>query len=704
MSIFHCDYETTSAADIRTVGAYRYACDPSTRILMFAIARDDWPPLVWRFDKEDSVESETAARMFRDVVSSKSCIYAHSTQFEIAISRYRLLEDVGINPPTIEQWRCTQAMCRRAAIPPSLADAAAFLQLGDQKDPVGKALIGIFSDQNKLVTLSLGKERRKSASPILESLVPWEWTMTVGGKTMTVREAWDAFISYCRQDVIVERQVHKALAKFELTGAEFEGFQFDLRMNARGVPVDVAALKKAQALILDHEKVLSARFLELTGLNPGQNAKVLEWLRAGRYPYTDLQAKTVALAMEDRYHMTSEAIEALTIKSELAFAAVKKVSAMLEWVCPDGRVRGAFKFYGASKTGRWTCEGPQFQNMKKPPKWMKRMMEQIYTDLLSGFDNELLRAFYGNPYEVLASLSRYFVRLTGSTIYDVDFSSVEARILPMLIECKRLLDMFERGEDIYIPVGKRLGFDRNVGKTIVLAVQFGGSWRAVMNATGGKLTEKECKAAAKVFREENPEFAPAWKKFHNAFLEAITHPGTWVKATKHVQFGYSKKPPFPRMLMRLPSGRDIVYPLAKAEPITMYKPVNRGFDGEIIEGADAGWSSCPGHQVMEEQHFHTHEFKFWSIVEGKQWGWCKTYGGDLLQSATQGTGVDLLLNGCVEAEKRGFDPFFVVHDECIAPAVGGLDNFISALCTVPSWFKGFPLEAEGEEKLSYSKD
>ena len=56
MSIVHCDYETSSSCDIKKVGAYRYANDPSTRILMFGICRDDGPVLMWRFDDPDCAE------------------------------------------------------------------------------------------------------------------------------------------------------------------------------------------------------------------------------------------------------------------------------------------------------------------------------------------------------------------------------------------------------------------------------------------------------------------------------------------------------------------------------------------------------------------------------------------------------------------------------------------------------------------------
>ena len=64
MSIYHLDFETSSEADI-SFGAYRYASDPSTRILMFAVAQDDGEPLLWRFDEPYEEESLLAEAMLR---------------------------------------------------------------------------------------------------------------------------------------------------------------------------------------------------------------------------------------------------------------------------------------------------------------------------------------------------------------------------------------------------------------------------------------------------------------------------------------------------------------------------------------------------------------------------------------------------------------------------------------------------------------
>ena len=45
----------------------------------------------------------------------------------------------------------------------------------------------------------------------------------------------------------------------------------------------------------------------------------------------------------------------------------------------------------------------------------------------------------------------------------------------------------------------------------------------------------------------------------------------------------------------------------------------------------------------------------------------------------------------------------LVHDQALASAKGDLDGFVRALCAVPPWFPGFPLEAEGTVADSYSK-
>lgn len=711
--IYHLDYETTSECDIGR-GAFRYASDPSTRILMYAIAKDDEKPLVWDSMDPYSDESIDAEALYIEACESGAPIYAHNVQFEVAITHY--LQEVK---PDLRQWRCTASMCRRCGVPPSLAGAADFLNLGEDKDKRGKGLISVFSDRTILTQIRHGRgkaeTKQKVGSPLELKPVPWEHSFTLAGEQVTVREGWELFKEYCRQDVVVEQAVHKALSKFEITGDLLEGFLFDLKMNVRGIPVDVPALKRAEQLIIDYERTLNDRFREITGLNQSQRDKCLAWFQEHGYKGDNLQAATVEhfASLEDS-EMTPECLEAIQIKATLSFAAVKKVKAMIDWVCPDGRIRGAFIWHGAQKTGRWTSVGPQFQNMKKPPKWMKPLMAAIYRAVARWADNEELAFLFGNPFEVLACCSRYFVRDPDGPIYDVDFAQVEARILPALIEAERILDKFRRGEDIYLDVAKALNTDRDMGKVISLLCQFGGGWQAINLPD---LDEAGKRRAVFIYRKENPEVVQGWNRFQDSFVEALENPGRWIQVTRHVKMAYARSYPFKRIHMRLPSGRDIIYPFPKADPMTMVKvsrPVKDSEDErtekwERLMGKFYSKDDCHAALGLRggarvESCFITNDLSFHGHVDQGRYGRVKTYGGDLLQSATQGTGMDFLMHGCVVAESRGFEPFFVVHDQALAKGLGGLEAFVEALCTRPSWFPDFPLEADGTIADSYQKD
>ena len=75
----------------------------------------------------------------------------------------------------------------------------------------------------------------------------------------------------------------------------------------------------------------------------------------------------------------------------------------------------------------------------------------------------------------------------------------------------------------------------------------------------------------------------------------------------------------------------------------------------------------------------------------------------LAHNCTQGTGADLLAYGAIQAEKAGFDPFLLIHDQCLTPDDGRKDEFEKVMCSIPAWFKDFPLEAEAESVRSYQK-
>lgn len=709
----HLDFETSSFCDIRKWGAYRYACDPSTRILMFAIAVGDEAPVLWRFDDPHCEESKRANYLFARAIDNGDPIYAHNSQFEHAISRYRLAEDVGLAPPAVDQWRCTKAMCRRAAIPDSLDKASKYLKLDEGKDKKGSALIALFSDRSKTNTLSLGKERRKTQSPLYEKEIPWEWQVTIAGEKITVRQAWQDFMDYCRQDVVVEREIHKRLHEFDLTGNELEGFLFNARMNDRGVPVNLKALRHAQKLVNEIQKKAASEFRELTGLNPSQTAKVLEWLQDQGFAGTALNVKEMDkfLAASD---LTPQGKKALDLRNDVSYAAVKKIPSMIGSACPDGFVRGVNLWHGA-RTGRDTSGLMQAQNMKKST---IADSEIAYGLICDGEDLETFKSLWpDSPLEIIASCIRHFIQHPDGDILDTDYAGVESRITAFLSGDQKELDVILSGRDQYKVCASEVVFNvayddvtkeqRTVAKPVVLSCCFGtggeGLMVALRDTYGVTKTLAECEGIVKRWRATHSATSDAWSAIENAATEAVrlgvssTILDGKVGASCRVIAGVKY------LLMRLPSGRELFYPEPKADPITMAK-TQKG-----------KWLKLDGHMTTEEageklrqvvvQSFHSYSLSFFGKITGSaHWGRVPTWGSRLFENLVQAIGADLLAYGCRQAEKQGYEIFMIVHDQALAAAKLPLQGFIDALVKKESYAELFPLDAAGAVHPFYLKD
>lgn len=725
MSHYSLDYETTSACDI-SLGSYRYACDPTTRILMFAISKDAGEPALWDFLNSKSTESCRAMDLLREAIASGSCIYAHNAMFEVAISTYRMKSDLGIDPPDLGQWRCTQAMCRRAAAPESLAAASEFFNLGSKKDPVGKALIDLFSIQTRQFTLNppvgmkdpstvrplknggftAGKRppSRKSDSPVLEDEILWDWTTTVAGNTMSVREAWDAFCGYCKQDIRAEDELHRKISHFELRDNELASWQFDLRMNHRGVPVNVDALHHADALVEATKEKLERRFMQLTGFASGQRDRVLEWLRERGYPEDVLQAGVVDEILSDPPEsMTPEAVEALHTRSLLSYAALKKIPVMRDAACPDGRVRGTTMWH-AARTGRAAGRIIQPQNFKKSTIDHSGLCYQM---ICQGDELDWFEDLWESPLEAIASSIRHFIQLpNGQKVLDADFVGVEARITPWLSGDKNKLKLILDGVDLYkrmaslifktdyVSITKE---QRTIAKPIELGCCFGVGGKSLQAALAKppynvERDRKTCDGYVKTYRESHPETIKAWSGIEEAAKQAISNPNQWFKACDgKLSFRMGRAAGIPYLVMRLPSGRGLYYPLPDI------KTVFKRYEEEDM--LDDPWKREKGGYYIDQISFYG------KLRETNAWGRVHTWGSRLFENAVQAIGADLLNHGMVCAEAAGYEIFMCVHDQALAEDNGlPLDGFLKALCTKQEWAETFPLAADGAVHPYYLKD
>jgi DNA polymerase len=527
----HLDLETFSEQPIGSkdgVGSFRYTRDPSFEILMIGCAVGDEKPVVWVNPKLGIVASEEDQARGWEILAMlhdpRVLVYAHNAQFEIAAMEAGFRKATGLPPPKPTQYRCTMAMTRRAALRPALEDVATDLGLMQKKDTRGNALIKRFSEpqerKGKMYSPEEAAElRRANAMDILMSKSRKPKTYKVFRPRILPTDspedeaAFREYIEYNRQDVVVEREVHRKLKYFELTGDALATFQLDVAINMRGLPVNIRALQNAQRIIETVEGTIGVQFRELTGFNHTQRERVLEWLQQRGWRGLNMQAATINAALgqegdddeeEEQVsadagdvsleHCGPEVRQALQMKKWLSYAATKKIKTMLAMVGPDdNRIRGLLIYHGAGP-GRWSAVKVQPQNFKRPSLDLVKRMDwkaagfkdagkaladltaKAYAAIEAGADAWEIQTFYGPPLEVISSCIRHFIhdkhvceQCGGLDSYgggqpcwlccgdhtvehemaSADYSAIEARILPWLAGEEQALEEYRKNIDRY---------------------------------------------------------------------------------------------------------------------------------------------------------------------------------------------------------------------------------------------------------------
>jgi DNA polymerase len=424
----HADIESFSACDIKGCGGHRYAWDVSTELLCLGLAVDDQEVVIWIHPQWHAslpwytqAEYEKSVSIFNLMQNPNALVFAHNaTGFEVPMCDALMLKTTGFPAPQHHQWRCTAAMARRASLPASLEKCAEALKLSQQKDKKGAALIRRFCIP------------QKDGSRILPTDDP---------------EGFKALCDYCKTDVSVERLIHKTLKHFELTGFALETFQADLRMNCRGLPVNLPALRNAQALVEEASEGIARDFKAITGFNHSQGKMLIKWLKEKGYKGKNLQALTVEAELEsDDFDPTTDWGRALLLKKMISYASLKKIPTMINSAGPhDNKVRGGFIYHGAG-TGRWSATLIQPQNLKRPT---IKHTEMAYADICKGASSDMIELVYGPVLEVVSSCIRHFIQDTHP-FFNADYAAIEARIVCWLAGQEDALEEYRKNIDRYV--------------------------------------------------------------------------------------------------------------------------------------------------------------------------------------------------------------------------------------------------------------
>ena len=649
MKKLSCDIETFSDVDLIRCGVYKYADSPNFEMLLFAYAADDGDVHIIDIAGGEELPEKIIQAIKSDTVVKT----AYNAQFErVCLSRYlKLPEGEYLNP---QSWYCTAVQAAELALPLSLADVGSVLGLERQKMTEGKELIKYFCVPCKPTKSNGNRTRNRPCHDI---------------------NKWETFKKYCMRDVDVERQIADKLKMYPIRDEEHRLYVLDQIINDRGVLVDSELAEQAVKLNSIQTTVAVEQAYMITGLeNPNSVTQLKQWLKENGVEIESLSKKAVKSLADET---DGDVSEMLKLRLLMAKTSVKKYEAVIRSVCSDNRVHGMMRFCGANRTGRWSGNILQPQNL--PQNHLPDLT--LARDIVKDGDFEMLDMMFGNVPNVLSELIRtILIPKPNHRFIVADFSAIEARVLAWIAGEQWRIDTFKNGGDIYcasaskmfkVPVEKHgvNGELRQKGKISELACGYGGSVGALKNmgAVEMGVQENELQGLINDWRNANPHIVRFWYEVGNAAMKAIKEKTT-VPLGKLV-FAYERG----ILFIRLPSGRRLSY----------IKPrigTNR-FGGDSIT--------------------------YMGINSAKKWDRLETFGGKLTENIVQGTARDLLANALINAANAGYDTVFHVHDEIICEVpngYGSVDELCKLMCIKPEWADGLPLNADGFECEYYKKE
>ena len=438
----------------------------------------------------------------------------------------------------VERHVCTMILALAHSYPGGLEGVAAVLGLQQQKD---------MAAQRAVKRMFRPREPRPHEDP---NGLYWEDTPEL--RALLYR--------YVKQDMAVMREVHYRLAPLPET--EREVAVIDAEINDAGVLIDAPLAQAASGLAARALADLNASIARKTKgavATASQAAKLKDWLKAQG---VELPRKLNRCQAGSRWQdsLDGDDIEkllagelpshdvrdVLVIRLQAAQSAASKVDRMLLTRCVDGRVRNVYRMNGA-RTGRWSGEGFQPQNLKRPEilKTDDGVAEAIKMVLANDYAG--IKRRHGDVLGVIGDLGRsMLVPAPGHRFIVGDFSAIEARVLTWLAGDSDKLDRFQAADEgsraeIYCETAEQvLGLndevtgkspERALGKIFELGLGYqmgGGRLLATIRKGNVPGTEgigvKETTHWVEKWRRQNPKIVAFWAALDATARATVRNP------------------------------------------------------------------------------------------------------------------------------------------------------------------------------------
>jgi DNA polymerase len=589
-----------------------------------------------------------------------SIVCAHNDAFETAIEHQIMAPRFGWPEIPLNRHVCTMSMALALGLPARLSASVDALELVHRKDTAGERLMR-----------QMSKPRRPRQG---EDPAQTHWFCD--------DERLQRLYDYCRQDVEAERAVFNRLPA--LSGAEHELWQLSCRINERGVCVDRQFAEAARRIAESAAPEIDAELADLTGgavTGINQVARLQDWLQQQGCTIAKLDRRAIERQLE------GEDLPAVRRVLELrlggAQAAVKKIDALLQRAGADSRVRGAFRYHGAS-TGRWAGEGFQPHNLKRP---VVADLNAAIAAVATG-DYAHVRSLYPRPLAVVADCTRSMIcAAPGHTLIGADFGSIESRVLAWLAGEEWKLDSYRRydatrdpRDEPYcetackifrVPSGTytKESPERNIGKTCDLAFGYMGGLGAWRKFEPERFSDAEVETFKKEWRAAHPKIKQLWYDLDRAAWTAVRERGQVVRCGRVV---FKCAGAF--LFLKLPSGRKLAYP---------YPRIVGDECEQRVVFADNGAG-----QFRDCRHGNG------------------AYGGLWTENVVSGIARDLLADAMLRIEAADYPIVLHVHDElvCEVPlGFGGTEEFTRLMTRKPAWALELPIAASAWTGARYCK-
>ena len=708
------DFETRSHVNLKQVGNFNYAAHPSTQVLCmcwkYSERQSDAVHLWHRGHPSIGIYQKPTPTNLIARIKAGELVWAHNAIFEYLIWNGPFRAEFPEFPELpLEQMRCTAATAAQFALPRDLDTLTQVLGLRHLKDPRGKKALA-----------KLSRPRRRKGE--------YYW--------LEEREELRILWEYCGQDVRAEEGVHRFLPS-EMSEDELALWQMDLRMNLRGIRVDVEGVRTAIELARRAAQKVNDRIYVLTDgwVQKGTAREALKlWCREEGEPIPNTQAKVLEDLIRTKHFKSKLVEEVIKLSLDVNRSSIAKYKKILQWVSDDGRARGLMMYFGAERTGRWSGKGIQPHNFIRG---FSKLMDTVWEVIHLG-DIQAIEILFGSAMKALAEATRGALTADeDKELVVADFSAIEARVLLWVAFDEKGLDIFRRGEDIYLYMAediyglKGLTKDGNpkerfMGKKAVLGLGY---------QMGDEKFDDECAKegvdnprefythVVKVYRTKTfPSVPKVWRAYEEGAIHAVltgerveTGRVSWFKAGRFLH-------------CELPSGRKLSYldPRVRTTTSRAFPAINKYGkpskirviikDGEsdlqiwrraaraaelgekkLIEGAE--WE-----EIKKPALWYMGRLKSGS---GNQWGYIPTYGGGLTENVVQAIARDLLAAAMLRVDRDDmYELLLSVHDEVIAESWKGnadLRAFENLVSVIPSWAEGLPVAAEGWIGFRYRK-